>query len=170
MPSICGIGLRSKRDVSSKFTGEHIGNTERRPEDSYRFSGYVRVREKITGSWHSPGILCNVGMQLRESKRMSDPFEREHSTDTHYELEEPKRFRVLMHNDDYTTMEFVVQILESVFAKNPSEATQIMLAIHRQGVGVCGVYPAEIAETKIARVHRTAREHGFPLKCSMEEA
>jgi ATP-dependent Clp protease adaptor protein ClpS len=85
------------------------------------------------------------------------------------ELTEPPRFRVLLHNDDYTTMDFVVQILEVVFGKTPSDATQIMLNVHRNGIGVCGVYVAEVAETKVAMVHHLARQHKFPLKCSMEE-
>lgn len=90
----------------------------------------------------------------------------EHAT----ELKEPAQFRVLLHNDDYTTMDFVVQVLEVVFAKQPAEAMKIMLNVHRNGIGVCGVYTAEIAETKVAMVHHLASEHKFPLKCSMEEA
>lgn len=82
----------------------------------------------------------------------------------------PPLFRVLMHNDDYTTMEFVVQMLESVFHKSPQEANTIMLNIHFKGIGLCGTFPFEIAETKVARVHSLARKEGFPLKCSMEEA
>jgi ATP-dependent Clp protease adaptor protein ClpS len=82
----------------------------------------------------------------------------------------PPLFRVLMHNDDYTTMEFVVQMLEGVFHKPPPEATRIMLNIHVRGVGECGVFPFEIAEAKVDRVHALARESGFPLKCSIEQA
>jgi ATP-dependent Clp protease adaptor protein ClpS len=85
------------------------------------------------------------------------------------ELNEPPRFRVLLHNDNYTTMDFVVQILEVVFGKAPAEAMQIMLNVHRNGIGLCGVYTSEVAETKVAMVHHLAREHNFPLKCSMEE-
>jgi ATP-dependent Clp protease adaptor protein ClpS len=81
----------------------------------------------------------------------------------------PVRYKVLMHNDDYTTMEFVVSTLESVFRKPTAEANRIMLTIHNQGVGICGIYPHEIAETKVARVHNLARQAGFPLKCSLEE-
>ena len=79
-------------------------------------------------------------------------------------------FRVLMHNDDYTTMDFVISVLEKIFFKAPSEATAIMLQIHRNGVGVCGEYPEQIAESKLSAVHRTARERGFPLRCSVEQA
>jgi len=81
----------------------------------------------------------------------------------------PPMFRVLMHNDDYTTMEFVVQVLETVFRKSPAEANRIMLNIHFKGIGMCGAYPFQIAETKVARVHSLARDEGFPLRCSLEE-
>lgn len=84
--------------------------------------------------------------------------------------ENPPLFKVLMHNDDYTTMEFVIQVLEGVFRKPPPEATRIMLNIHVKGVGMCGVFPFEIAETKIGQVHALARKEGYPLKCSLEEA
>lgn len=79
-------------------------------------------------------------------------------------------YRVLLLNDDYTTMEFVVLVLESVFKKSPSEAQQIMLAVHQKGVGTAGVYTKEVAETKIAIVHHLARENEFPLRCQMEPA
>lgn len=86
------------------------------------------------------------------------------------ELKEPRMFRVLLHNDDYTSMEFVVNILTDVFRKTLEEATAIMLAVHEQGIGQCGVYTFEIAESKVALVHRRARRAGFPLRCTMEEA
>ena len=92
---------------------------------------------------------------------------------THIGSEEKASFaplyKVLMHNDDYTTMEFVVSMLESVFHLQPTEANRIMLQIHMLGVGVCGTYPYEIAETKIFKVHMQARQEEFPLKCSLEE-
>lgn len=84
-------------------------------------------------------------------------------------LQEPNRYRILLHNDNYTTMDFVVQVLENIFNKPPSEAVQIMLNVHKQGIGICGIYTAEIAETKVAAVHSMAEQNGFPLKCSMEE-
>ncbi len=86
------------------------------------------------------------------------------------ELDEPPMYRVLLHNDDYTTMEFVVEVLQQVFHKSPSEATRIMLLVHKSGTGLCGVYTEEIAETKVALVHHLARKNGYPLQCSMEEA
>jgi ATP-dependent Clp protease adaptor protein ClpS len=82
----------------------------------------------------------------------------------------PPLFRVLMHNDDFTSMDFVVEVLETVFHKSPTEANRIMLNIHFKGLGVCGIFPHEIAETKIDRVHALARSEGFPLRCSMEPA
>jgi ATP-dependent Clp protease adaptor protein ClpS len=83
-------------------------------------------------------------------------------------IREPEMDKVLLHNDDYTTMEFVIEILMGVFNKEIQEATRIMMDVHRRGVGVCGVYPFEIAETKVDTVHALARKNGFPLKCSME--
>jgi ATP-dependent Clp protease adaptor protein ClpS len=85
------------------------------------------------------------------------------------DIKEPSMYKVLLHNDDYTTMEFVVEVLMFVFNKSPEEATMIMLNVHEKGIGVCGVYTYEVAETKVDMVHTAAREHGFPLKCSMEE-
>jgi ATP-dependent Clp protease adaptor protein ClpS len=88
---------------------------------------------------------------------------------TDVEIRAPRRYRVLLHNDDYTTMEFVVEVLVTIFRKSLEEATAIMLAVHEQGLAVCGVYTEEIAETRISQVHGKAREAGFPLRCSMEE-
>ena len=85
------------------------------------------------------------------------------------EIREPRRFRVLLHNDDYTTMDFVVHILRRVFHKSEAEALGIMLAVHKQGLGICGVYTAEVAETKVDVVHAMAKAAGFPLRASLEE-
>lgn len=83
-------------------------------------------------------------------------------------LKYPVQYRVLLHNDHYTTMEFVVQVLRCVFRKDHDQAVSIMLNVHQKGIGVCGVYAHEIAETKVATVHKLAQDEGFPLKCSME--
>jgi ATP-dependent Clp protease adaptor protein ClpS len=91
-------------------------------------------------------------------------------TETEKKLKKPPLYKVLLHNDDYTTMEFVVYILQSVFHHPPTKATQIMLHVHRRGIGVAGVYTYEIAETKVNQVHELAKKYEFPLKCSMEEA
>jgi ATP-dependent Clp protease adaptor protein ClpS len=77
---------------------------------------------------------------------------------------------VLLHNDDYTTMDFVVMVLETIFHKSAEEATLIMLNVHEQGVGVAGVYPRDVAETKAILVHDLARKNEYPLKCSVEKA
>jgi ATP-dependent Clp protease adaptor protein ClpS len=87
---------------------------------------------------------------------------------TKQETKKPELFKVLLLNDDYTTMEFVVEILENVFNKAPAEAYRIMMAVHHQGQGLCGVYPFEVAETKVATVVGLARDNGFPLRASME--
>ena len=89
---------------------------------------------------------------------------------TEDEVREPRLYRVLLHNDDYTTMEFVVMVLIEVFRKNPEQANTIMRSVHEQGIGVCGVYPREIAEFRITQVSKLARQEGFPLLCTMEVA
>lgn len=78
-------------------------------------------------------------------------------------------YQVLLHNDDYTTMDFVVEILQEVFRKSPVEATSIMLNVHKNGIGVCGTYTKEIAETKVNEVHSRARKAGYPLRASMQK-
>ena len=91
------------------------------------------------------------------------------ATATRQRVARPPRFKVILYNDDYTPMEFVVQVLEKVFGKSPSAATQIMLQIHRGGMGVAGVYVLEVAETKSATVHRMAEERGYPLRSGVEK-
>ena len=85
------------------------------------------------------------------------------------ELKEPKKYKVFLLNDDYTTMDFVVEVLCDIFHKSYEEAVNIMLTIHKSGKGLCGVYTYEIAETKVDQVHRLARANQFPLKAVMEE-
>jgi ATP-dependent Clp protease adaptor protein ClpS len=84
-------------------------------------------------------------------------------------IKQPPLYRVVLINDDYTPMEFVVDILESVFGMERTRATQVMLEVHTKGKGVCGVYNFEIAETKVAQVMGIARQHQHPLLCTMEE-
>ncbi len=84
------------------------------------------------------------------------------------QVREPRRYAVILHNDDYTTMEFVISVLVDVFRKNLEEARAIMLMVHEKGRGVCGIYPAEVAETKAALVHGKARAAGYPLRCTLE--
>jgi ATP-dependent Clp protease adaptor protein ClpS len=85
------------------------------------------------------------------------------------QLRKPPLFKVLLHNDHYTTMEFVVYVLVEVFRHNELSAIRIMLQVHQQGVGIAGIYPYEIAETKVARVLAMAKERDFPLLCTLEE-
>jgi ATP-dependent Clp protease adaptor protein ClpS len=87
---------------------------------------------------------------------------------TDREVDEPPLYKVLLLNDDYTTMKFVVDVLIYVFKKSSEEAVRIMLNVHQNGVGICGFYPYEVAETKVDAVEALARENGFPLKCIME--
>lgn len=84
-------------------------------------------------------------------------------------LKPPPLFKVILLNDDYTPMEFVVIVLQRFFAKNREQATQIMLKVHREGRGLCGVYPKDIAATKVEQVLAFANEHQHPLQCVMEE-
>lgn len=82
--------------------------------------------------------------------------------------EKPPLYRVLLLNDDYTTMDFVVHVLETIFHKSPAEATRVMLNVHRKGIGLAGVYTREIAEMKTASVHSMAEQNEFPLRCVMD--
>jgi len=84
--------------------------------------------------------------------------------------EEPSLFKVLLHNDDYTTMDFVVNVLESIFNMPEDQAIQVMLNVHVKGIGIAGVYTYEVAEMKVAKTTAVAREQEFPLLCTMEKA
>ncbi len=91
------------------------------------------------------------------------------ATATRRKVSRPERYKVILYNDDYTPMEFVVAMLENVFGKGPSAATQIMLQIHNAGLGVAGVYVLEVAETKVVTVHRLAEQRGYPLRSGVEK-
>src|SRR6185295_13256602 len=105
---------------------------------------------------------------------MTQPWDPEFEREEDFAVEErrkkkrPRRWRVILHNEDYTTMEFVVHVLMTHFHKPPAEATQIMLQVHRKGAGVAGVYSKEVAETKMAEVMDEARANGMPLKLTVE--
>ncbi len=90
-------------------------------------------------------------------------------TKTKPKTQKPSLYKVLLLNDDFTPMEFVVYVLEKFFNKSGEAATRIMLHVHQQGVGVCGVYTFEIAETKVTQVMDFAKEHGHPLQCTLEK-
>lgn len=104
-----------------------------------------------------------------------DQFEDNHGVDLAVEearpkIKQPPLYRVVLLNDDYTPMEFVVDILETVFSMERTRATQVMLEVHTKGKGVCGVYNFEIAETKVAQVTALAEQHQHPLLCTMEQS
>lgn len=86
------------------------------------------------------------------------------------EISSPRHFKVLLLNDDYSTMEFVIEVLVAVFHKGIEEAMSIMLKVHREGRGICGIYPYEIAEMKVEQVRRRAKEAGYPLRAVIEES
>jgi ATP-dependent Clp protease adaptor protein ClpS len=89
-------------------------------------------------------------------------------TSSEQKLERPRLWRVLLHNDDYTTQDFVVWVLETVFHKPAAEAFEIMLSVHRSGLGVAGIYTRDVAETKLKTTRQLAEEHEFPLLVTME--
>ncbi len=91
-------------------------------------------------------------------------------TQTKSKVKRPAMYKVILLNDDYTTMEFVVHVLQKFFQKSFEDATHIMLQVHQKGQGVCGLYPKEIAETKVMQVTKYSRGHEFPLQCIFEEA
>lgn len=90
-------------------------------------------------------------------------------TKTKPKTKKPSMYKVLLLNDDYTPMEFVVLVLERIFHKSQEDATRIMLHVHQRGVGVCGVYSHDVAETKVTKVVEFARRHQHPLQCTMEK-
>lgn len=103
----------------------------------------------------------------------NDPREQEDqqgdvATDSASKVEKVRRFKVVFHNDDYTTMEFVVLVLMKFFHKSETEATHIMLSVHHKGHGVAGLYTKDVAETKVAQVHDYAKEQGMPLRLTVE--
>ncbi len=92
------------------------------------------------------------------------------ATKTRTKTQKPSMYKVLMLNDDYTPMEFVVHVLQHFFRMNMDEATRVMLQVHQKGVGVCGVFSYEVAETKVSQVMDFARQHQHPLQCTLEQA
>ena len=109
-------------------------------------------------------VLVAIQMSTKDPK--ADLLER---TDTVRKEKKTPPYRVLLMNDDYTPMEFVVEVLMGIFGKGESEALQIMLKVHVEGSGLAGTYPFEIAETKVEEVHALARSQGYPLKATLEE-
>lgn len=91
------------------------------------------------------------------------------ATKARAQVKRPRRYKVLLLNDDYTTMEFVVEVLTTIFRKSPDDAVRIMMSVHKNGMGVAGVYVKSVAEAKAEAVHDRAREQGFPLRCALEQ-
>jgi ATP-dependent Clp protease adaptor protein ClpS len=125
--------------------------------------------------WVGPSIATAAKMKTAFEVWMSSPRrDEQHETGVAVreavdkKLKRPRMYRVVLHNDDYTPMDFVVRLLETVFHRTESEATRIMLHVHNHGQGVAGIYTHEIAETKVAQVHLLARRNDHPLMASME--
>jgi ATP-dependent Clp protease adaptor protein ClpS len=119
-----------------------------------------------------PNLLLdrNLGARMSTGGGVpNDQREGELATQQRKKTKRPDRYKVLLYNDDYTSMDFVVSILVGVFGKSPAAATQIMLQVHKGGHGVAGVYVREVAETKVATVHRLAEERGYPLRSGVEK-
>ena len=120
----------------------------------------------------SYGVTCKAPMHLVMSgirKQGQDDSSTGVVIETKPRTKQPSMYKVLMLNDDYTPMEFVVHVLEKVFGKPREEATLIMLHVHRRGVGICGVFTYEIAETKVTQTVDYARKHQHPLQCTLEK-
>ena len=109
------------------------------------------------------------GPKRPEAPHEAPVRERGVKTQTRPSVQRPPRFKVLLYNDDYTPMEFVVRVLETVFGKSPAAATELMLLVHRTGMAVAGVFVLEVAETKVATVHKLAEERGYPLRAGVEK-
>lgn len=109
-------------------------------------------------------------MSIKMSANSDDAFNSGLKIESEKKLDEPKMFRVILHNDHYTTMDFVIEVLIKIFHMPAAKATKIMLDVHKKGAGVCGVYTLDIAITKVNQVHQMAKAREFPLKCSYEEA
>ncbi|HAL93356.1 MAG TPA: ATP-dependent Clp protease adaptor ClpS [Rectinema sp.] len=101
--------------------------------------------------------------------RVEQSIDTQELTREEIEAREPEEYRVYLINDDFTTIEFVISILMKVFHKNLMEATKLTMEVHRKGRGLAGVYPYDIAITKVQQVHAMARQRGFPLRCAMEK-
>lgn len=133
-----------------------------------RFDHSPRIADQTTRPLNGPSRPAKAA---REDKRDGGDSKVDTGTitKTKPKTQRPNLYRVLLLNDDYTPMEFVVLVLQDVFNKTREDAMQIMLHVHNRGVGECGIYPYEVAETKVTRVMDTARKNQHPLQCVMEK-
>lgn len=153
-------------------------NEIRLPTEDYSVVGRhgshrVSRRPASAKRWHRSLECCVLSFEFApdlDDDRRSVSTEGQIKERVRTEKKEPTLYKVVLLNDDYTTMEFVIQVLEAIFQKSPSEAYQIMMHVHVNGRGIAGVYPWELAETKAEQVISTAREAGYPLKAVTEEA
>lgn len=126
----------------------------------------------VSADWHHPATLpISHPLQAIPSKLIDDNSEEENEVEVMVaepEIAEPPMYAVVMYNDDYTPMEFVVYVLQSEFRHNTDSAVEIMLSIHHKGRGIAGIYPKDIAETKAKKVNQTARKEGYPLLTQIE--
>ena len=119
------------------------------------------AKKKARGAAWDQGDESDEGTETQGDVAVTEEVEEE--------TKEPAKFAVILHNDDYTTMDFVVEVLLKFFQKSKTEAIAVMLSVHRSGKGVAGIYPFEIAETKVGQVMDFARRHQHPLQCTMEK-
>jgi ATP-dependent Clp protease adaptor protein ClpS len=122
------------------------------------------------GGWREAGAMPQIEMSDKGNNQNDDGDLRGGVvTKTEPKTKRPSLYKVLLLNDDYTPMDFVVYVLERFFNKQSEEANRIMMHVHQKGVGICGVYTYEVAETKVAQVTNFARQHQHPLQCTMEK-
>jgi len=134
-----------------------------------RFSFRMRIISIGYRAYPDKTGFLQVGMTKQNGDRDGQGPSTGLVTKARPKTKKPSLYKVLLLNDDYTPMEFVVHVLERFFNKSREEAEQIMLQVHRQGVGICGVYSYEVAETKVAQVIDFARRHQHPLQCTLEK-
>ncbi|EGK10951.1 ATP-dependent Clp protease adapter ClpS [Psychrobacter sanguinis] len=131
-----------------------------------------QTNKQMSGDWHHPATLPILHpLKTLPSRLIDDEVEEDGEVEVMVaepDLAEPPMYAVVMYNDDYTPMEFVVYILQSEFRHDTTSAVEIMLNIHNQGRGIAGIYPKDIAETKAKKVNQTARKEGYPLLTQIE--
>jgi ATP-dependent Clp protease adaptor protein ClpS len=127
------------------------------------------MRDHLNGHLERRIVTSHMSNGGRGAPRDNEDGKTSVVTKTRPKTKRPSLYKVLLLNDDYTPMEFVVHVLERFFSKGREEATRIMLHVHQKGVGVCGVYTYEVAETKVTQVMDFARQHQHPLQCRMEK-